>query len=283
MADYLLRDQAPLTAAQWMQLDQGVTQVAARNLIGRRVIPLFGPFGPGIQVIAKDLYTGVAEGTVDLQGSTDGGIVQATGRQFVPLPMIYKDFMLHWRDLETATQLNLPLDISPAAAAAAFCARAEDALIFNGGQVDHTVYQGLTNVENRHHITISDWSDGENAFQDVVRASELLNGDEFFGPYALVVNPILYAGMNRLHGNSGVLVLEQVQKIATAGVYQTPVLASDTAVLLSVGAENMDLAVAQDLITAFLETSQMNHYFRVFESLTLRIKRPGAICTIARE
>jgi hypothetical protein len=38
--------------------------------------------------------------------------------------------------------------------------------------------------------------------------------------------------------------------------------------------------VAQDLITAFLETSKMNHYFRVFEILALRIKRPAAICTI---
>ena len=35
-----------------------------------------------------------------------------------------------------------------------------------------------------------------------------------------------------------------------------------------------------DLISAYLGPEQMNHPFRIFESLVLRIKRPGAICTI---
>ena len=34
--------------------------------------------------------------------------------------MIHKDFRLHWRDLETAAQLGIPLDVSAAAAAATF-------------------------------------------------------------------------------------------------------------------------------------------------------------------
>ena len=97
-----------------------------------------------------------------------------------------------------------------------------------------------------------------------------------------MVNPRLYANLNRLFGNTGVLELQQVQRLATAGVFQTPVLSDSVAVVVSVGAENMDLAVAQDLVTAFLETSKLNHIFRVMEILALRIKRPAAICTIER-
>jgi uncharacterized linocin/CFP29 family protein len=41
----------------------------------------------------------------------------------------------------------------------------------------------------------------------------------------------------------------------------------------------MDLAVGLDLSTAYLESSNMNHLFRVVESLVLRIRRPGAVCT----
>ena len=46
-------------------------------------------------------------------------------------------------------------------------------------------------------------------------------------PFALVVSPALYAGLNRIHDGTGVLELEQVRKIATAGVYQTPVLGNN--------------------------------------------------------
>jgi uncharacterized linocin/CFP29 family protein len=96
----------------------------------------------------------------------------------------------------------------------------------------------------------------------------------------LVVSPGRYADMNRLYGESGVLELDQVRRIATEGVYQSRVMPDDKALMVSVGPQNMDLAIAQDLITAYVESSNLNHTFRVFEVLVLRIKRPGAICTL---
>ncbi|HPT97134.1 MAG TPA: family 1 encapsulin nanocompartment shell protein, partial [Armatimonadota bacterium] len=257
MADYLMRDQVPLSEEQWDQIDAMVMDVARRNLVGRRVIPLFGPFGPGVQTIHVDQFTGGEQGTVSLMGDDEAGTVTMGKRDHLPLPMIYKDFQIHWRDLETASQLRLPLDVSPAAAAAAFCARAEDDLIFNGHKANGHAYAGLTNAPGRNAIAMRDWSETGNAFRDVVEATQMLVANEFYGPFALVVSPALYAGLNRIHDGTGVLELEQVRKIATAGVYQTPVLGNNVAVVLSVGSENMDLAVAQDLITAFLETSAM--------------------------
>jgi len=40
--------------------------------------------------------------------------------------------------------------------------------------------------------------------------------------------------------------------------------------------------VAQDLITAYLGPENMDHTFRLMEILALRIKRPGAICTLGK-
>src|SRR3712207_7942442 len=31
-------------------------------------------------------------------------------RSFLPIPLLYKDFQLHWRDLEMHHQMQLPLD-----------------------------------------------------------------------------------------------------------------------------------------------------------------------------
>jgi uncharacterized linocin/CFP29 family protein len=278
MADYLLRDQSPLTEEQWQTIDRVVTSVAQRQLVGRRFIPLFGPLGPGVQTIADDRLTGVDLGAVDLMGDDGQTPVQALDRRFITLPIIYKDFRLHWRDVETNQQFGVPFDTGLAAAAAAFCARAEDNMIFNGHPA--LGLEGLLNAEGRQVMPLADWGVVGAAFEDVVQATQRLIAAGFFGPFALAVNPRLYANMNRVYANTGVLEIEQVSKIATAGVFQTPVIPDGRAVVVSTGAENMDLVLSQDLITAFLETHGMNHYFRVFEVIALRIKRPAAIITL---
>ncbi|MDH7570486.1 MAG: family 1 encapsulin nanocompartment shell protein [Armatimonadota bacterium] len=156
MPDYLMRDQAPLSEEQWQQIDQAVKAAAERVLVGRRIIPLFGPFGPGVQVVPIDVFTGVEQGVVDLLAEDEGGTVHAATREYRPLPVIYKDFSLNWRDLEASTQLGLPLDVSAAAAAAVSCARAEDELIFNGLTTGSTSYQGLLTAEGRNRMAMSE-------------------------------------------------------------------------------------------------------------------------------
>jgi uncharacterized linocin/CFP29 family protein len=117
------------------------------------------------------------------------------------------------------------------------------------------------------------------AFGDVVEGVRVLTQAGFTGPYALAVSPRLYADLNRIFDDSGVLELEQVEKLARRGVYPTAVLPEPTALLVDSGAQNMDLAVGLDLSTAYLESSNLNHLFRVVESLVLRMRRPGAVCT----
>jgi uncharacterized linocin/CFP29 family protein len=90
----------------------------------------------------------------------------------------------------------------------------------------------------------------------------------------------MYAKMQRVYDNTGVLEINQVREIVEAGVFRTPVLPNNKAIVVSTGAENFDIAVAQDLVTAYLGPQDMSHPFRVLEALVLRIKRPQAICTL---
>jgi uncharacterized linocin/CFP29 family protein len=50
--------------------------------------------------------------------------------------------------------------------------------------------------------------------------------------------------------------------------------------VIATGASNMDLVVAQDLTTAYVASENLNHIFRVLESVVLRIKRPQSIVTL---
>lgn len=276
MPDYLQRDQAPLDIQQWAALDQTVIRTAQAMLVARRFITLVGPFGPGVEALPHDLVAGTGNGQVDLLGNQEDQAIAIDRRRFLPLPLLYKDFWVHWRDLEASRVMGVPLDLGKAAAAAAATAQAEDRLVFDG-QADLGL-PGLRTIEGRQSAAMGDWATGGRAFADVVEGVRVLTQAGFTGPYALAVSPRLYADLNRIFDDSGVLELEQVEKLARRGVYPTAVLPEPTALLVDSGAQNMDLAVGLDLSAAYVESSNLNHRFRVLESLVLRIRRPAAIC-----
>jgi uncharacterized linocin/CFP29 family protein len=215
-------------------------------------------------------------GQIDLLGEAEGQAVGIQQRHFLPLPLLYTDFWVHWRDLEASTQLGMPLDLGKAAAAASATAQAEDRLIFDGQPA--LGLQGLRTIDGRHVLPMSDWDREGRAFADVVEGVRTLTAAGFVGPYALVVSPRLYANLNRVFNNTGVLELEQVEKLARRGVFSTGLLPEPSALLIDSGAQNMDLAVGVDLAVAYIESSNLNHHFRVLESLVPRIRRPGAVC-----
>src|SRR5215212_3239528 len=144
MTDYLLRDQAPLTGDEWAQIDSVAEDTARRGLVGRRIIPVLGPLGAGVEVVPDYVFRGTDRGGLDLLGEADAGVIRPSEHRFLPVPLLYKDFQLHWRDLEMHHQMRMPLDTGPVTAAAGVVARTEDDLIFNGRP--ELGYEGLLNA-----------------------------------------------------------------------------------------------------------------------------------------
>lgn len=278
MADFLGHHENPLLDEEWARLNETVIEVARRSLVGRRFIDIYGPLGAGVQTVPHDQFTGVEVGAVDLVGEADTARVFSDKRTFKTIPLLYKDFLLHWRDIEAARSHNMPLDVSAAAGAAAFLAQREDDLIFYGDK--HLGIEGLFTAEGRNSIKRKDWSKPGNAFANVVEATERLNECDHYGPYALVTSPKLYAQLHQIYEKTGILEIETIRKLCTDGVFQSNRIRGDQAVVVSTGRENFDLAVAMDMTVAYLGAERMNHPFRVVESVLLRIKHPDAICVI---
>ncbi len=275
MTGYLMRDDAPLTDGEWEKLDEVVVSVARGLLVGRRFVELAGPFGIGTEVIRLDTIEADGACTHDEAGSpceTDEcEVARVASRTFIPMPLIHKDFLLSWRDIEAARQYGRGLELGPAAAAAAAVARAEDDLVI----------QGIAGAENAQSIPLSDWGTSGNALSDASAASASLAGSGFVGPYTLVVSPDLYAMLQRPYRGSGRLEYKLVEAIADGGILHTPVLGTSRALMVARGAHYLDLAMGQDMITAYLGPEGMDHRFRVLESIALRVKQPKAICVIA--
>ena len=276
MADLLARDEAPLTSTEWETIDKAVVEAGRRQLVARRFIELFGPFGAGIQDINFDALAGLGSAKIDVLGRETALPVEAIERVHEKVPLIYKDFILSWRDIETSRRLGLPLDAAPAAAASAFVAQKEDDLVFNGS-ADLGI-EGLLTARGRNHIEARNWDEAGAAFEDVAAAIQTLVEAGFFGPYAVAISPRRFAQIHRVYANTGVLEIDQIRSLASSGVFQSPAI-GDYGLVLSTGVQNVDIAVAQDFVVGYLGHENLNHPFRVFESLVLRIKRPGAICT----
>jgi uncharacterized linocin/CFP29 family protein len=276
--EFLDRQAAPLTEEEWRRIDEAVVSTARQVLNGRRVVEVLGPLGSGAYSVPYSVFSGKSTAGIDLVGDQADFIVEASRRDMATLPILYKDFKVMWRDVEADRHLGLPLDVSTASVAASFVAVQEDNLIFNGSkELGHV---GLMAAVGRQTVTLSDWEQPGAALADVVKAVGALSQAGHYGPYSLVVSPVLFGKMVRVLPNTGMLELDQVKALVTGGVHYTNVLNGAKAVLLATGSHNISLAVGQDMVTAYLGPANMNHVFRVLETVALLVRRPEAICTL---
>ncbi len=268
MEHILMRSAAPLSPEQWELIDKTVNEVARQILVGRRFLQLYGPLGYGVYTVP--LYRCRV---------SEGEPIRVEYEKALPLVEISRDFIITGRDLDSFDR-GLPFDVGPVAGAAALCATAEDELIFKG--CEETGLEGLLNASGRQVLPMSDWEIEGQALADISKAVAKLTGSGFYGPYAVVMNPSSYALLQRVVGKQGILELELVKKVAEAGLFYSPAVPENRVVVLSPKPVYVDLAVGQDIVTAYLESSNMEHKFRVFETIALRIKQPAAICTLER-
>jgi uncharacterized linocin/CFP29 family protein len=267
----------PLSREEWQELEETVIESVRKQLVGRRFLDIYGPLGEGVQSITNDIYEAPENGSLSFHGE-DSELSVPTKRVTLTIPLIYKDFVLYWRDIQQAKTLGSPIDFSASANAAQQSALLEDDLIFNGSKEFHI--QGIMTANGKLSHIRNDWMESGAAFSDVVEARNKLLRMGHTGPYALVLSPELYALVHRVHQGTHVLEIEHIRELVTAGVYQSPMIKKGTGVILDAGRQNVDLAIASDFDTVFLDLDNLNYHFRVYEALVPRIKRPTAICTL---
>ena len=179
------------------------------------------------------------------------------------------------RGIEDEENLEIAFDLAKAMASAEAIAQKEDKLIFFGSKDNG--YEGLLTASGVNKIKKSDWKEGENAFADVASAIELLATKGVFGTYSLVVSPDLYMQMQRIQPGTGLLEIDRVGKLVNGHIYRAPVLGGGKAALVCAESRNMDLVIGQDMAAAYLEQVDLNHTFRLLETVLLRIKRRQAV------
>jgi len=265
--DYLFREGSPISEELWEQIDDAVVSTAKKVLTGRRFISIYGPLGAGVQSINVDNISELDE--------SEGSISVIKGRTYKHIPLISQDFSLLWRDLEFSDQAGMPVDLSSVMQAASQCALKEDEMIFLGN--DELGYKGLLTEDGVVKLSISDWSEGENPSRDIAAGLAKFIENGIVGRKALVVSPGLYVQLQRIQPGTGTTEYDRISRLLNGNIFSTPVLKNNKAVLVCAEPQYMDLVIGQDMITSYLETRNLNHYFRIIETLLLRIKNKEAV------
>lgn len=265
--DFLARDSVELPEKFWENLDNTVVQTMKNTLTGRKFLPLFGPLGAGTNYVQVD--------SSDSKEEEQDGVVRTSGRGIVELPQLFEDFEIMWRDIEAAEKTGQPIDYAKAIAGAQKLAYKEDKLLFYGNEFLGSA--GLLNEKGTGKVKKANWSEGENTFIDIAKAIAMFMEKGIVGRYSLIISPDIYAQLYRVVPGLGIIEMDRISKKLDGHIYQTPVLTKNTAFMVCSESQYMDVAVGKDIETAYLEARDMNHIFRIVETIALRLKNKDAV------
>jgi uncharacterized linocin/CFP29 family protein len=255
MADYLMRDDAPIGADVWAKIDDMVMTVAGKLLVGRRLLSMVGPLGWGVE--QAPLFGFEKQG--------DAAVAKAA--KYVALGELSQEFVLRAKQLVMAEQTSFALDLGAVAIAATALAKAEDKAIVGGL------------LKQATPAALGDWGVMGGPFAAVADAVAGLRLAGFDPPYTLVLGPALFAKLASLM-HTGRREIETVRELVAGGILQWADMPADQALVVSAASWNVDMVVGQDIATAWLGNDGLDQLFRIFETVALRVKRPGAACVL---
>jgi uncharacterized linocin/CFP29 family protein len=265
----------PLNPGEWQSVLL-TARAVGDSTVARRILEATAPLGAGIQTVPTETLVGITEGYNSPLRSNDQQIMVGERSSGI-VPLIFKDFVVHWRDLAESRIMSQRLSTAKVAAAASCCARSEDKFVLFGHEP--LGYRGLMTIEGRNIFTGLQWSHPGQAFDNFSRITEFLSSKGYNGPYAAVVHPHIYASLHRVLKGSSLLEITHVKALLSAGIFRSALLAPRSGLVLSTGKQNAELVVSVETSVAFLGSRRMNLPFRVLKAIYLRILRSDSICT----
>ncbi len=263
--EHLNRDQAPFSESIWARIDAAAAEAAKPLLTGRRFLEVEGPFGLGL--------TALEVGLDDYCRAPESHEAGAVVSKAIAVPMLRKSCRLSTRRLAAHLDKNIPLNLSEVEDAAEAVARREEEFIYFG-QADFGL-EGLLSAKGRKEVKGGDWTNMDQALDNVLTAVTALDNNGFHGPYALAMPPTQYNNLFRHYEDTDLLQIEHLKSVCTHGVYKAaidrPVVVDSHAGVLILG---------QDMRVGYAGSDGIHYQLFVCESLVLRLDEPEAVCVV---
>lgn len=277
-----------LTDYELNYVDTAIVKTVRPLLKGRTLMPT--KMLPNAGQTKYTFYTeaDMGQAAISMTGEEQSmDLVDLDGHE-VKVPIISKDYNLHWRDVLARRNNGEDLNTQHATNAARQCAEEEDMLIISGETLLWPAMgiEGLASSTGRNTTAGGDWSANYIAY--VSNAIAALETDGYYGPYKLLVTSVFYAQLRVLVGTTDSFafqVLEDLlggpeQIVVTNSLYAADDGVADSALVIDTSPGNFELIMGADITNNLAQLPTMNYQGKVWEAVVPVIKRPEAVCEI---
>lgn len=279
-----IHQNALLRHDEWLEIDKAVLKTVQTELTGiddliaAGLTKKLGGLGTLLSAYEQlgDMTAANVSMDADVPGEEDRHTFDA---QYVPIPIIHKDFRISLRHLLASRNNGEGLDVTQAAAATRVVKETMESMLFNGHSKTlggYTIY-GYTNAPHRITGTaVGDWGTAGNAYKTMVKAIGELAEKGFDGPFTVYVATTQFNELLNLLGsvndyNELTVIKRQLPMIKD--VKRSFKLTAGVMVMVQMTDQVVDLAVAEDITPVqWDDMGGMLTHFRIMTALAPRIK-----------
>jgi uncharacterized linocin/CFP29 family protein len=256
----------------WARIDEAVACELERACVVTKFLPTVAPPSDDLEVPADRI-------------ETINGFLSIDKSKHLPLVELSEPFQLSKEQYHAENSKCTAGTL--ASRAANRLARAIDVAIFQGQDNPNLVESAGDNEVVQVELLANPSPGvlyGENSFAAVAKAYAVLQGQNFYGPYALVASFKEFADAFAPLPTTLIMPADRIRPLMTAGFYGTGALPDKTAIMVSTGGDTVDVARTIHAATAYTQQDDdENRRFRVYERFTVRIKVPEALVLLKYE
>lgn len=257
-------------------------------LVGRQIFDVRQLPSAGYTKYTFYTENDMGQATISMTGEEKSRDLVDLTEGTVNIPIISKDYRLHWRDVLKRRESGEDLNTQHAENAARQVAEEEDKLLLSGEYTGWPALgiEGIMTATGKQTEAGGDWEDS-GWFSDIANAKKALRSYGFYGPYKLIMPSALYALLEEPYSTTDKWVFQLVGELI-GGVEN--ILISDNlypadgtqneAVLVDVTPGNFEMLVGSDITNYLFQNSDMNYDGKVWEACVPVVKRPKAIVEI---
>jgi uncharacterized linocin/CFP29 family protein len=279
-----------LTDYELNYVDTAIVKTVRPLLKGRTLMPAKSLANAGITKYTYYTESDMSEPTISMTGEEQSMDAVDLAEHTVKIPIISKDYNLHWRDVLSRRNNGEDLNTQHATNAARQIAEIEDRLIFSGESATGVTWpalgiEGFTTATGRNEYNGGDFS--STYLADVAGAMAMLEDDGYYGPYKFCLTSAFYQQLRVLVGTTDSFAFQTLEDllggpgsiIVTNSIYASDG-AQDSSLLIDTSPGNFELLVGSDVSNNLAQLPTMNYQGKVWEAVVPVIKRPESICEI---
>ena len=275
---------ALLRKDEWLEIDQAVLDtvktalVGIDDLINAGLVRRLGGLGTLLSAYEQlgDMTAADVSMDADVPGKEDAVEFET---QYVPVPIIHKDFRISLRKLEASRKLGETLDTTQARAATRVVRETMEDMLFNGHSKQlggYTIYGYTTHPKRMTGAAVGDFGTAGNGYKTMVKALNQAAADGFNGPFNVYLATTQYGELLNLLGSVNdynELTVSKRQLPGISAIKRSFDLDDGEMVMVQMSREVVDLAVAEDITPVqWDEMGGMLTRFRIMTALAPRIK-----------